>query len=180
MEYGKAEEEERLTGRHETKRSLGEWFAVFISTILIWILVVVTVFLTATLIMEANDTALVPPGTLYFVDSNKYQVHLSCAGNKNASDVTVLLEGGEFPVKGGMQGWVGDALNNGTIGRYCYWDRPGFAFSDNAPSPLSAGMAVDALSEALAHAGEDGPWIVVAHGIGGLDSFSPNASSSSC
>lgn len=30
--------------------------------------------------------------------------------------------------------------------------------SDTAPSPLSAGMAIEAVSEALAKAREDGPW----------------------
>lgn len=30
--------------------------------------------------------------------------------------------------------------------------------SDAAPSPLSAGMAAEAVSEALAKAREDGPW----------------------
>ncbi len=30
--------------------------------------------------------------------------------------------------------------------------------SDTAPSPLSAGMAVEAIDEALARAGESGPW----------------------
>ncbi|CUS10144.1 unnamed protein product [Tuber aestivum] len=41
-------------------------------------------------------------------------------------------------------------------------------FSENAPSPLSAGMAVDAFSEALSRADETGPWILVSHGVGGI------------
>ena len=36
------------------------------------------------------------------------------------------------------------------------------------PSPLSAGFAVDALSEALAAAGERGPWVLASAGIGSL------------
>jgi pimeloyl-ACP methyl ester carboxylesterase len=80
----------------------------------------------------------------------------------------VLLEAGEMPVETGLAPFAADALKNGTIQRYCYWDRPGFAWSDNAPSPLSAGMAADALSEALARAGEDGPWILVSAGVGSI------------
>lgn len=117
--------------------------------------------------MNSHDASLVPYGTRYYVDGEKYRVHLFCEGSKNESETTVLLEAGEYPIEGGMEGWVLDAYNNGSIKRYCYWDRPGFAFSDNAPSPLSAGMAADAFSEALARAGEEGPWVLVSHGVGG-------------
>jgi pimeloyl-ACP methyl ester carboxylesterase len=61
-----------------------------------------------------------------------------------------------------------NALANGSISRYCYSDRPGFAWSDNAPSPFSAGMAADVLSEALARAGEEGPWVLASAGIGSI------------
>lgn len=166
VEYGKQEEEERLTGRVETKRSLSEWLSVLASTVLSSILIGVTFLITLTLILRAHDASLSPSGTRYYVDSNKYQVHLFCEGNKTAGP-TVFLEGGEYPIEGGLLPWAVEAYGTGKILRYCYWDRPGFAFSENAPSPLSAGMAVDALSEALAHADEDGPWIVVSHGIGG-------------
>src|SRR5579859_5178425 len=46
-----------------------------------------------------------------------------------------------------------------------------YAFSDNAPSPMSAGSAIDILSAALPKANitEDGPgWILVAHENGAL------------
>lgn len=168
VEYGKAEEEQRLTGRQETKRSLKEWAGVFASTILTVLLIFVTACLTLTLIMRAHDATLAVPGKKYAVDSHKYEVHLACQGPRNASDVTVLLEAGENPVEDGMTGWVQDAHRNGTIARFCYWDRPGMGWSDNAPSPLSAGMAADALAEALAVAGEEGPWVLVSHGIGGI------------
>jgi len=81
---------------------------------------------------------------------------------------TVMLEGGYMPVEYTFEDWVYDAHKNGTIGRYCYWDRPGLGWSDNAPSPHSASMSADALSEALAVAGETGPWILVSAGIGGI------------
>jgi pimeloyl-ACP methyl ester carboxylesterase len=40
--------------------------------------------------------------------------------------------------------------------------------SDTAPSPFSASQATEALSEALAHAGETGPWILASAGIGSI------------
>lgn len=174
VRWGKKEEEERLTGREETRRSLREWCAVFTATIIMIILVAVTVLLTATLILRARDASLSPPGERYYVDGNKYQVHVACVGDQQYDEngkplPTILVESGEEPVEGsGLEDFMFNARDNGTIDRYCYWDRPGLAWSDNAPSPHSAGMSVDALSEALAIANENGPWILVSAGIGGI------------
>ncbi|OJJ47917.1 hypothetical protein ASPZODRAFT_63565 [Penicilliopsis zonata CBS 506.65] len=174
--WGKKEEEERLTGREETRRSLREWVAVLAETIIMAIMVIIAILLTATLTLRSRDASLAPPGKRYYVDGERYQVHLACVGNftgpaedgKGSALPTVLLEGGEGPVEHSLQPFIHQAYRNGTIDRYCYWDRPGFAWSDNAPSPHSAGMAADALSEALALAGEEGPWVVVSAGIGSI------------
>ena len=170
--WGKKEEEERLTGRAETRRTIREWCSVLTSSIILIVLIVVAVLLTAVLIIRARDASLALPGERYWVDADKYQVHLFCEGEAKESTAeakpTVLLEAGERPVELGLAPFAANALKNGTIDRYCYWDRPGFAWSDNAPSPLSAGMAADALSEALARAGEEGPWILVSAGIGSI------------
>jgi len=61
-----------------------------------------------------------------------------------------------------------NAIKNGSISRYCYADRPGIGWSDNAPSPFSAATAASVLSEALARAGEEGPWILVGAGVGSV------------
>ena len=173
VRWGKAEEEERLTGRQESRRSLREWCAVFTATLFMVIFVLVTLLLTATLILRSRDATLQAPGTRYFVDGGKYEVHVACVGNqtydkKGNALPTVLLEGGYQPVEGGFEDWVYNAWSNGTIDRYCWYDRAGIAWSDNAPSPHSAGMSADALSEALAIAGEDGPYILVSAGIGSI------------
>jgi pimeloyl-ACP methyl ester carboxylesterase len=174
VRWGKKEEEERLTGREETRRSLREWCAVFTASIIMVVLVAVTILLTATLILRARDASLAPPGERYFVDGDKYQVHVACVGDQKYDDrgkrlPTILVEGGEEPLEGsGLEDFIYNAHQNGTIDRYCYWDRPGLAWSDNAPSPHSAGMSEDALSEALAIANEQGPWILVSAGIGGI------------
>lgn len=173
VRWGKAEEEERLTGRQETRRSLREWCAVFTATFIMVVFVLVAILLTATLSLRARDAGLAAPGKRYFVDGDKYQIHLACVGNQSyykdgKTMPTVLLEGGFMPVEDSFEDWIYDAHTNGTIGRYCYWDRPGLGWSDNAPSPHSAGMSADAISEALAIAGEEGPWILVSAGIGGI------------
>ncbi|KAI1758771.1 hypothetical protein GGR53DRAFT_528513 [Hypoxylon sp. FL1150] len=172
VEWGKTEEEERLTGRAETRRTLGEWTAVLVSTFSMIIFAIVVVLTTCTLILRSLDAGLAPPGDLYWVDGGKYMLHVYCHGNKTDSKgtalPTVLLEGGAGPVEDGLWQFADGAVNNGSISRYCFVDRPGLAWSDTAPSPLSAGMAVEAVSEALAWAGEDGPWILASAGIGSI------------
>ena len=171
--WGKKEEEERLTGRRESRRTLREWCAVLTATVIMIVLIIVVVLLTATLILRSRDASLKPPGKRYYVDGDKYKVHLACIGNVSYDadgkrGPTVLVEAGENPVEGSFENWIYDSYQNGTIDRYCYWDRPGIAWSDNAPSPHSAGMSADALSEALALAGEQSPWVLVSAGVGGI------------
>lgn len=167
VEWGKYEEEERLTGRAETRRTLGEWVAVLVSTISVVILAIAVFLLTCTLILRALDAGLAPPGKLYKVDGDKYRLHVYCHGDHSKAP-TVLFEGGEGPVEDGLWRFADNAIKNGTISRYCFVDRPGYAWSDTAPSPLSAGMAVEAIDEALVRAGEHGPWIIASAGIGSI------------
>ncbi|PYH99998.1 hypothetical protein BO71DRAFT_446237 [Aspergillus ellipticus CBS 707.79] len=177
--WGKREEEERLTGRPETRRPLREWIAVLLQTVFLVIFAIISILFTATLIIRARDASLPAPGHKYYVTGNKYQVHLACVGNTSTTTTTthsnnkkkpptILLEAGEGPVEHTLQPFLDSAYQSGLIDRYCYWDRPGFGWSDNSPSPYSAGMAADALSEALALAGEQGPWILVSAGIGDI------------
>ncbi|KAL8966018.1 MAG: hypothetical protein Q9197_006216 [Variospora fuerteventurae] len=171
--WGKKEEEERLTGRQETRRTLREWCAVMTATFIMVIMIIITILLTATLMLRSRDASLKPPGERYLVDGDKYKLHLACLGDityddKGKRNPTVLVEAGELPFEDTMDDWIYGTFKNGTIDRYCYYDRPGFAWSDNAPSPHSAGMTSDALSEALAKAGEQGPWVLVSAGVGSI------------
>lgn len=171
--WGKREEEERLTGRPETRRTLREWLAVLAATLILIVYIIITIFMTATLILRARDSALPMDGERYLVDGDKYAVHLACIGNTTFNEdgsrsPTVLIEAGENPSEYDFEHWAYSAYQNGTIDKYCYWDRPGYAWSDSAPSPHSGGMSADALSEALAIAGEEGPWILVSAGYGSI------------
>ncbi|KAH7123762.1 mitochondrial integral membrane protein-like protein [Dendryphion nanum] len=172
--WGKREEEERLTGRPETRRTLKEWLAVLVATVLTIIFIVIAILMTGTLGLRARDSTLKMFGERILVDGDKYAVHLACVGNNTTFSTsskktpTILLEAGETPLEYDFEHWAYNAYQNGTISRYCYWDRPGYAWSDNAPSPHSAGMSADALSEALAKSGEEGPWILVAAGTGSI------------
>ncbi|KAH8725271.1 mitochondrial integral membrane protein-like protein [Phaeosphaeriaceae sp. PMI808] len=170
--YGKREEEQRLTGRAETRRTLKEWVAVTAATALTVVFIIIALLITGTLGVRARDSTLKMYGDRILVDGDKYAVHLACLGNVTHTgghkDPTVILEAGEEPSEYDLEPWAYSSYKNGTISRYCYWDRPGYAFSDNAPSPHSAGMSADALSEALARVGEEGPWILVSAGTGSI------------
>lgn len=173
VKWGKAEEEERLTGRSETRRTLKEWLAILLATFFMVVFVIIVILLTAVLVLRSRDASLQAPGEKYLVDGDKYAVHVACVGNQTyhkdgSAKPTVLLEGGYMPVYDSFEEWVFNAQKNGTIGRYCWWDRPGLAWSENAPSPFSAGTSAGALSEALAIKGEEGPFILVGAGIGGI------------
>ncbi|OCL12865.1 hypothetical protein AOQ84DRAFT_284277 [Glonium stellatum] len=172
--WGKREEEERLTGRPETRRTVKEWLAVLAATMISIVFIIIVVLMTGTLSIRAQDASLEMYGERIFVDGDKYQVHLACVGNVTYTydkrDPTIILEAGETPSEYDFEHWVYSSYESGIISRYCYWDRPGYAWSDNAPSPHSAGMSADALSEALTRAGEEGPWILVSAGIGSITS----------
>jgi hypothetical protein len=132
VQWGKAEEEERLTGRPENRRSLLEWIEVLLSTIALTIVALGVLLMTCTLTMRALDSGLAPPGEMYWVDGGRYQIHLYCYGNENDSagnrTTTVLFEGGEDSVERGLWQFAENAVKNGSISRFCFADRPGIAW----------------------------------------------------
>lgn len=116
-----------------------------------------------------------PPGRPYFV-------HLSCKGVEqdplfwNAADGnattaapasldeppvrrTILLEADQGIPGKPAAAWLSQMLKNGELTsadvsvRVCYWDRPGYGFSQNAPT-AAVGHTVAALSQALHLSGE--------------------------
>lgn len=161
-----------MTGRPETRRTFVEWVEVLMSSLALGLLAVAVLLMTCTLTLRAMDSRLAPPGERYWVDGDKYQIHLFCNGNKTtptgAKATTVIFEGGEDPVEYGLWQFADNAILNGSISRYCFADRPGMAWSDAAPSPLSVSTASDVLGETLSRAGEEGPWVLVSAGIGSL------------
>ncbi|KAK3299023.1 uncharacterized protein B0H64DRAFT_371424 [Chaetomium fimeti] len=172
VQWGKAEEEQRLTGRPESRRTVLEWAEVTLSTVVLVAMTCIVALMTLTLTLRAIDFSLPPPGERYWVDGDRYQIHLFCYGNETDAagnrTTTVLFEGGEDPVELGLWQFAENAVKNGSINRFCFADRPGMAWSDTAPSPFSASIASDGLSETLTRAGEEGPWILASAGIGSL------------
>jgi hypothetical protein len=132
VKWGKREEEERLTGRPESRRTVLEWTEVTLETIAMLVIAAALVLMTCTLVLRAVDSTLAPPGQRYYVDDDKYQIHVYCDGNRTdplgRPVRTVLFEGGEDPVEHGLWQFADNALRNGSISRYCFADRPGYAW----------------------------------------------------
>jgi pimeloyl-ACP methyl ester carboxylesterase len=106
-----------------------------------------------------------PLGTT--VDVNGTAVYLDCRG---AGSPTVILEAGLGSVGaagGGAEAW-GDVLDGvAAFTRVCAWDRPGLGRS----AEIGRHSAMDTarlLRTALAVAGDQGPYVVVAHSFGGV------------
>lgn len=95
------------------------------------------------------------------VDVDGRAVYLDCRGTGSP---TVILEAG-FGAGAGSWAWLLDDIAETT--RVCAWDRPGLGQS--ASRGLHTGLeAAEDLRHALQAAGEDGPYIVVAHSLGGV------------
>jgi len=124
VDWGKREEEERLTGRPETRRSVKEWFAVTVATTFASIFIIITLLMTLTLGVRSRDATLGYGGERILVDGDKYAVHLDCVGNvsytRGQKDATILLEAGEDPSEYEFEHWAYSAYQNGTVARYCY------------------------------------------------------------
>lgn len=125
VEWGKAEEEERLIGRVEERYTGTEWLKVILSTFGLIVVVLLEVLITMTLVLRLRDATLPPTGHKYWVQSHSFQVHVACFGNSSSKIPVVFLEGGENSAEY-FSSWVAEAQEEGLIGQYCYWDRPGY------------------------------------------------------
>jgi pimeloyl-ACP methyl ester carboxylesterase len=103
------------------------------------------------------------PGRL--VDVGGRRLHILCKGA--AAGPTVIFEAGlsQFTANSSFS-VAQDAI--APFARVCSYDRAGLGWSDPAPQGWTqAGMAAD-LHALLAATGEPGPYVIVAHSIGGL------------
>lgn len=103
------------------------------------------------------------PGRL--IDVGGRRLHILCKGT--AGGPTVIFEAGlsQFTANT-TYGIAQDAI--APFARVCTYDRAGLGWSDPAPKEWTqAGMAAD-LHALLAAAGEPGPYVIVAHSLGGL------------
>jgi pimeloyl-ACP methyl ester carboxylesterase len=109
------------------------------------------------------------PGVLVPVADGRYNVHVYCdplSRPEKYENLTVLVES-SYGSAQDFSSWLIDLQNEQKIGRVCYWDRPGYGYSDSVSSPFSIGSAVDVLSSSL-NDSPDTKYMLVSHGVGGL------------
>lgn len=113
-------------------------------------------------ISTANDAQrFPPPGQL--IDVGNYRMHIACQGN--ASGPTVILEAGQGN-SSSMWAWVQPEVAK--LARVCAYDRAGIAWSDDSPNPRDAEHMAGELHALLTQAHIAGPYVLVAHSLGGL------------
>ena len=101
-----------------------------------------------------------PPGRL--IDVDDYRLHLNCTGSGSP---TVILEAGAGGVSP-LWGWVQPAVAQET--RVCAYDRAGLGWSDPADGPQDGLEVAADLELLLERAGEQGPFVLVGHSLGGV------------
>ncbi len=99
------------------------------------------------------------PGRLY--DVGGHRLHLDCTGS--GSPTVVLISG----LGGFSAGWARIAPPVAGSTRVCAYDRAGQGWSEDASAPQDGGAAASDLHTLLGRAGEDGPYVLVGHSIGG-------------
>jgi pimeloyl-ACP methyl ester carboxylesterase len=101
-----------------------------------------------------------PPGRLVDVGGRRMQI--DCRGSGSP---TVVLESGLDYL--GSLSWaaVQDSIARPT--RVCAYSRAGILWSDPAPAPFHVGQVAADLHAALVASGENAPWVMVGHSLGG-------------
>lgn len=176
VEQGKKYQEIRYTGRIEKRRSVFELLVILTKTVVKLFLLWVVWNISLTIWLQTFDSHEQPWGKMISVADDKFKVHLACFGDvtskgdddKDKKQPILLLEGGQLTSSEEFQEWVEELYHLNKIERYCIWDRPGYGFSDSAPSPVSIGIITEYLLEALRKEKIEGPFSLVGFDVGGL------------
>jgi pimeloyl-ACP methyl ester carboxylesterase len=114
-------------------------------------------------IASKSDWARYPPaGEL--IDIGGYKLHLHCDGEREGDQPLVVIEAGSGSAS---QDWVLVQPEIAKFARVCTYDRAGLGWSDPGPEPRSSQQYATELGILLEKAGEEPPFILVAHSLGG-------------
>lgn len=183
VERGKAQQEIRYTGRIEKRRSVSELLIMLIKISVKLFLLWVIWCISLSVWLEGFDSHEKPWGKMIPVNEGQFKVHLACYGDvhapmaekdgekddpSKAKQPILLIEGGQQTSSEVFQEWIQELYQMNKIERFCVWDRPGYAFSDSAPLPVSVSIIVEYLMEALRSEKIEGPFLAVGFDEGGL------------
>ena len=98
------------------------------------------------------------PGRM--IDIGDHQLHIYCTGKGSP---TVVLEAPAVGMSAAW-GWVQPAVAQTT--RVCSYDRAGLGWSEAGDRPYDPSAVPDQLHVLLTRAGEQGPYVLVGHGLG--------------
>jgi pimeloyl-ACP methyl ester carboxylesterase len=111
----------------------------------------------------ADARAHPPPGRL--VDVGGFRLHINCVGERRPGTPIVVLEDGSAGV--GSVDWRPVQVLLEPATRVCAYDRAGLGWSDPGPGPRTAGRVAAELHALLRGAGEEGPYVLAGHSLGG-------------
>lgn len=181
VERGKAAQEIKYTGRQEKRKSVPELLIITIKILIKLAILFIFANISLSIWLLAFDAHEKPWGKMVPVNDGQFKVHLACFGDVHkemarhgdddpakAKQPILLLEGGQLQSAELFQEWVEELYHMNKIERFCVWDRPGYGFSDSAPSPVSVSIVVEYLVEALKKEKIEGPFSAVGFDIGGL------------
>lgn len=97
------------------------------------------------------------------IDIGGYQLNIACIGDGSP---TVVLDAG---LGDGINVWRNILPKLGGFTRACAYDRAGIGASDPGPTPRTGADIVQELHTLLKNAGIAGPYVLVGHGLGGLN-----------
>jgi pimeloyl-ACP methyl ester carboxylesterase len=111
---------------------------------------------------QENIKTEAPPPLGRMFDLGGYKLHLNCTG---AGQPTVVLSAGagDFSTD-----WALVQNKVAAFTRVCSYDRSGAAWSDLGPKPRTLDQEAFDLYRLLAATGEQGPYIMVGHSLGGM------------
>lgn len=109
--------------------------------------------------LASDDPGQAMPGQTH--DVGGYRLHLDCTGS--GSPTVVLFSG----LGATSANWARVAPDVARSTRVCAYDRAGQGWSDDAPQAQDGHQAVADLQTLLERAGEEGPYVLVGHSIGG-------------
>jgi pimeloyl-ACP methyl ester carboxylesterase len=112
---------------------------------------------------RAKDTPIPPPAPGKLVEIGGFRMHVHAQGSGDGP--TVILETGLTGMSAAW-GWVAPVLAES--GRVITYDRAGLGWSDAGNRPHDALNTAHRLRRLLEVSGEEGPYILVGHSLGGL------------